>query len=199
MAAAGAVMVIDDQPRLRRALCALLEAAGFTAQGFASAQEFLDAGVAAPDMCLLVDIRMPGMSGLELQDELARRGLRMPVVMMSGRADVAAAVRAMKAGAVDLLEKPFTEETLIAALQRALASRPAPSSTHHDAAALADLSPREREVLHHLADGQPNKAVGRALNISPRTVEIHRANILKKLNVQCLADLIRIARAAGLA
>lgn len=197
MAAAGTVMVIDDQPSLRRSLCVLLEAMGLTSRGFASAQEFLDAGVSGPGMCLLVDIRMPGMSGLELQDELARRGQRIPVVMMSGQADVAAAVRAMKAGAVDLLEKPFTEEALIGAVRRALASRapdPAP-----DEWLVADLSPREQQVLRLLAAGQPNKAVGRSLNISPRTVEIHRANILKKLNAQCLADLIRIARSAGLA
>jgi two-component system response regulator FixJ len=151
----------------------------------------LDAG------CVIVDIRMPGMNGLALQQELARRDSHLPVVIVTGHGDVALAVHAMKAGAVDFIEKPYSEQELMRAVDTALVKLQ--DAREHEAAAssamarLALLTPRERDVLRLLVEGRPNKVIAHQLGISPRTVEIHRANVMDKLECRSLAEAVRIA------
>jgi len=194
------IIVIDDNDGVRRSLRALLESSNFAVADYASAKAFL-ADAACSD-CLIVDVRMPEMSGLELQEELVRRGSTIPVIVITGHADVTLAVHAMKAGAFDLIEKPFHDETLLDSIRRALATG---RLTRNDAteAKAADkkiglLTDREHQVLEHLVLGQSNKIVGHELGISPRTVEIHRARIQSKMNAGGLSDLVRIVRAAGI-
>lgn len=197
----GLVIVIDDHQGIRGALRALLESVGLRVRDYSTAAAFLAAGVPPPGAVLLVDINMPGMSGLELQQELVRRDLRLPLIVITGEADVARAVKAMKAGASDFLEKPFDDEALLASVRMALdqmshvqANR---AEAEQAAALIGRLTEREREVLHRLTLGESNKLVGHNLGISPRTVEIHRAHIQEKLSARSLSDLVRTARLAG--
>jgi two-component system response regulator FixJ len=179
----------------------MLLTSGHEVRGYDSGIAFLkDVGSAAPG-CILLDVRMPGMDGLEVQRALATRGVTMPVVVLTGHGDVPIAVQAMKAGAVEFLEKPFERAMLLHALDTAFAQR-----ERHDLAALsaqeailriAALTPRERDVLRGLADGLPNKTIAYDLGISPRTVEVHRANIMTKLEVHSFPAALRIAFAAG--
>lgn len=192
------IHVVDDDPAVRNSLRALLVAHRFEVAASATAQEFLDSLDPAVPACLLLDLRMPGMSGLELQALLKERGIAIPVIVLTGHGDVPVAVRAMKAGALDFIEKPASEEQLLAAIEQAaqvLSDRP-PASLPPDEAArrLARLTARERQVLDHLVLGQTNKAIADELGISQRTVEIHRARIREKLEARGLADLIRMVR-----
>jgi len=200
MTAKSTIVVIDDNDGVRRSLRALLESSNFAVADYASATAFLAGGPHGD--CLIVDVRMPQMSGLELQEELVRRGSTVPVIVVTGFADVPLAVRAMKAGAFDLIEKPFDEDALLDCIGRALVSG---LETRNNAAEakVADekiglLTGREHEVLEHLVLGQSNKIVGHELGISPRTVEIHRARIQAKMNAGGLSELVRIVRAAGI-
>ena len=199
----GVVHVVDDDEAVRRSVGQLLHAFGYATHTYASAEAFLSACGRADPGCVIVDIRMPGMDGLALQEELRRRRLHMPVVVISAHADVPLAVRAMKAGAIDLIEKPFSEEALLRAVRDALTRRASDAerlAAGQEAAALvARLTKREREVLGQLVEGWPNKVIAHVLNISPRTVEIHRANVMDKLRCRNLADAVRIALAAGAA
>jgi two-component system response regulator FixJ len=201
--AAGPVIVLDDQKSIRDSLRALLESADLRVLDYATATAFLAAGPPEPGACLLLDIRMPGMTGLELQEELVRRNTALPLIIMTGHADVALAVKAMKAGAMDFLEKPFDDEWLLAGVRRALAAgrRKTDDTTVARAARerIALLTPREREVMGRLEMGESNKLIAFALGISPRTVEIYRANVHDKLGARGLADVVRTVRAAGLA
>ena len=195
----GLIIVIDDHDGVRLSLRALLESAGLQVQDFADAAAFLSA-MPPNSACLVVDVRMPGMSGLELQEELVRRGLRLPLIIGTGHADVGLAVKAMKAGALDFLEKPYDEQDLLASVQRAIAQRAVTqvnfAGAVDAAAAIASLTERERDVLDRLTLGESNKQAAHHLGISPRTVEIHRARVLEKLKASSLSDLVRIAHQA---
>jgi two-component system response regulator FixJ len=197
----GLVIIIDDHAAIRDSLRALLESTGLQVRDYSTALAFLEAGAPPPGACLVVDINMPGMSGLELQEELVRRALKLPLILMTGEAEVALAVRAMKAGALDFLEKPFDDDALLESVRQGLAE----ASRNHandpearDAAArIASLTERELAVLHRLTLGESNKQAAHSLGISPRTVEIHRAHLQEKLKARGLADLVRTARLAG--
>jgi two-component system, LuxR family, response regulator FixJ len=192
----GVVHVIDDDAAMRDSLAFLLDSAGLRARVFASAPEFLDQLAALERGCILTDVRMPEMSGLQLIDELKARGVAWPVVVMTGHADVPLAIQAMKAGVLDFIEKPFDDEALLAILQMALskaemqARRSAEIETIR--AKLATLSPRERDVLEGLVAGHPNKVIAYDLGISPRTVEIYRANVMTKMDAGSLSELVRM-------
>jgi two-component system response regulator FixJ len=195
------VFIVDDDEAVRESLAALLESNGFSTQTFPSALHFLarcDRGV---NGCLLADVRMPEMDGLELQEKIAAEFPNLAVIIITGHGDVPIAVRAMKAGAVDFIEKPFEEETIVGTVKRGLEQ--AAQTRHHGAEAgaatsrLELLTPREREVLDGLVAGLPNKTIGYDLGISARTVEIHRARVMEKMQVRSLSALVRQALAAG--
>lgn len=198
------VHVIDDDDAVRDSLLFLLESADLEARGYASALRFLEAApsLAGTPGCIVTDVRMPEMDGLTLQEEVRQRGLGLPVIVITGHGDVPIAVSAMKAGAVDFLEKPFEDEALLDAVERALhGSQPAAAaSVPFDpalAARLETLTEREREVLDGIVAGHANKVIARDLGISPRTVEVHRARVMEKMQAQSVADLVRMAIAAG--
>ncbi len=194
------VFVVDDHDRVRGSIRALLESAGHRVEDFASALDFLDRARPEPGDCIVADVRMPHMSGLELQEELARRAMRVAVIIVTGHADVPLAVKAVKAGASDLIEKPFDDEVLLGAVARALENgrqaKEQAASAREAEALIALLTEREQEIFHQLATGRSNKLVAHALGISPRTVEVHRSRIQDKMRIASLADLVRIARAA---
>jgi len=202
MTAAASVFVVDDDDAVRDSVAALLEAKGYAVATYASAEEFLDAYRPERFGCALFDVRMPGIDGVTLLERLKATGATLPVIMVTGHADVPLAVRAMKAGASDFVEKPYTNQGLLDAVGRALES--ARQSSFGDvvptesAARIAALTPRERDVLEGLLAGRPNKIVAHELDISPRTVEIHRANLMKKMQAGSLSHLVRMALAAGL-
>jgi two-component system, LuxR family, response regulator FixJ len=201
MNADGTIHVVDDDEAIRDSLSVLLGAAGFEVAAYPSAEAFLAATTQGPG-CVLIDVRMPGMGGLELQEELARRGRRIPVILMTGHADVPIAVKAMKAGAVDFVEKPFDEQVMLGAIRRAfslgLEAARAEAQGNEIGNRLAHLTPREREVLEALVAGKPNKIIAYDLSISPRTVEIHRARVMEKMEARTLSDLVRMAISVGL-
>ena len=196
MAAGPTIHIVDDDASIRRSLQELLHSAGFGSAVYETALGFLDAAPSLEDGCLLLDLRMPGIDGLELQALLNRLGFRLPIVVMTGHGDVATAVQAMKAGAVDFIEKPCDDERLLGAIKQALTIS-APAARNREAAAaaqrIATLSGRERQVLDALAVGHPNKVVAFDLGISVRTVEVHRARMLERLGVRSLAEAIRLA------
>lgn len=196
------VHVVDDEPAIRDSLAMLLRSVGLATRTFPSAGAFLEAFGPQTDGCLVADVRMPGMSGLELQEALAARGSTLPVIIITGHGDVAMAVRAMKAGAADFIEKPFNEQLLLDAVHRALASR-RPSAAQGPGRAelearVATLTPREREVMLLVAEGRANKVVATRLGLSTRTVEVHRAKVMEKMQARSLAELVRMAIACGL-
>lgn len=189
--------IIDDDAGVRDSLAMLFRSVGLASRLFADAREFLDALPVEAASCLVLDVRMPGTSGLELLEELRRRGLAFPAVIMTGHADVPMAVRAMKSGAVDFLEKPFNNQMMIDAVQRALSQAPAPGpgSPADLAARYASLTPREREVMAHVVEGHANKVIGIELGLSQRTVELHRARVMEKMEARSLPALVRMALA----
>ena len=195
------VYVVDDDEAVRDSLSMLLESKAYAVRSFGSAPEFLAAAPSLPVGCLIADIRMPEMDGLELQQHLIDRSLQFPLIVITGHGDVPLAVRAMKAGAVDFIEKPFASEAILNSLDTALARLSIPSEQDPTAVAaatkLALLSPREREVLEGLLAGLPNKTIAYDLAISPRTVEIHRARVMDKMGARSLSELVRLALAAG--
>lgn len=196
------VHVVDDEEPVRRSIAFLLKSAGYAVRLWESGLGFLDEAKTAEPGCILLDIRMPEMDGLEVQEKLAEMGLGMPIIVLTGHGDISQAVRAMRAGAVDFLEKPFDRDKLLDAITVAfgqLRDAAAQSEQLRDARAQIDaLTTREREVLSGLACGYPNKTIAYDLDISPRTVEVHRANLMTKLGVGTFADALRIAFAAGL-
>ncbi len=195
------VYLVDDEEAIRRATAFMLRSAGMHVESYESGDDFLRAARSLDPGCVLLDIRMPGTDGLDVQDALAAQGITMPVIIMTGHGDISAAVRAMKAGAIDFLEKPFEKAVLLAAIERAAALLEQSDLRHIRAAEaqarLNILTPREREVLDGLIDGLPNKTIAFDLGISPRTVEIHRANLMAKLGVKSLSEALRIAFMAG--
>jgi FixJ family two-component response regulator len=188
------VYLVDDNDAFRESTAWLLETAGYQVQAFASGAEFLDAHAGAPHPgahCLVSDIRMPQMSGLQLQEELNRRGARLPLVFVTAHGDVPLAVEAMRKGASNFLEKPFSDEALIEAVEVALAA--ARSAGGAEAELLARLSPREKQVLDLVVASKPNKIIADILGISIKTVELHRANMMHKLGVRSLPELMKVA------
>ena len=190
------VHLIDDDADVRRALAFLLGTSGLTVRIYESASEFLEQDLQTLTGCVVTDVRMPGIDGLELLKRLAAQGIRLPAVVMTGHADVPLAVEAMKAGAVDFIEKPFADEVLLAAIRTAVErgsrAEQAGGDTARVRAALASLSPREREVLDGLLAGHPNKTIAYDLGLSPRTVEVHRANVMTKMGASSLSELVRM-------
>jgi two-component system, LuxR family, response regulator FixJ len=191
------VFVIDDDAAVRKGLTFLLRAAGYTVEAFPSALSFLEAYDPQQGGCLLLDVQMPRMSGVELQQQLNARGWRIPVIFITGHGTVALAVAAIKAGAFDFIEKPLREEGLLECIERALNWNETAREERLEIAQLqaraALLTEREREVLGLVAAGEPNKVIARHLGISFRTVELHRAHIIEKLQARSLSDLIRMA------
>jgi two-component system response regulator FixJ len=192
----GSVFIVDDDALVRRSLQATLSLAGFNVVQFASAQQFLAQTTPDQSGCVLADVRMPGMDGLTLQEELFKRHSSMSVIIITGHADVPLAVRAMKAGALDVLEKPFSNEKLIARVNSALAiaSDKATEASFRDRLSqkLQMLSDRERDVLKLVVEGYSNREIAQALAISQRTVDIHRARVMEKLEAGSLAELVRM-------
>jgi two-component system response regulator FixJ len=197
------ILIVDDDNDVRDSLRALLESAGFFVRDFDSAKKVLADADLRQGACLIADIRMPDMDGLELQEELRRRGIGLPVIIVTGHGDVPLAVRAMKAGALDFIEKPFDGDQMMESIKRAIAhSSGSRSQTALAEAArdrIAGLTARERQVLEHLVVGRANKVIAYELDISPRTVEIHRAHLMEKMQAKSLSELIRLALAGGVA
>ena len=191
------VFIVDDDAAVRRFLSGLIESVELRVKAYASAQEFLDSYEAGQPGCLVLDVRMPGMSGLELQRELADRAIDLPVIILTGHGNVQLAVHAMKAGAVDFVEKPFDNELLLDRIQRAVAESLRADDERIKCDEIAErkrrLTPRERQVLDLVVAGETNKGVARHLDISERTVEIHRANAMRKMRAKSLADLVKMA------
>lgn len=196
------VHIVDDEDSIRRAVSFMLKTSGYQVETWSSGETFLKKVRQADQGCILLDVRMPEIDGLEVQRTLAERGVTMPIVIMTGHGDISIAIRAMKAGAVDFLEKPFEKAALTAAIeesfQRIVSATDASARAADAETILAALTPRERDVLEGLAKGFPNKTIAYDLGISPRTVEVHRANLMIKLDVRSLSDALRLAFAAGL-
>ena len=194
------VHVVDDEEAVRKSLAFLLTMSGFTVRIHESATGFLAVAPTIRNSCLITDLRMPDMSGVELLRRLKSADLHIPSIVITGHGDVPMAVEAMKAGALDFIEKPFHKAVLLGAIEQGFArlnhSTANREQAHEAAVKLQLLTPREREVLDGLAKGLPNKSIGYDLNISPRTVEIHRANLMSKLGVKSLSEALRIAFAA---
>lgn len=190
------VHVVDDDEAVRLSLSFLLESAGFRVETHQSAVAFLDRTGISPQGCVLTDVRMPEMDGLTLQQKLGERGIALPVIVMTGHGDIPIAVQALKAGAVDFLEKPFDDELLIGAIRTALERNARDQGRQSEVATLssrlAALTPREQEVLAALVKGDPNKTIAYDLGISARTVEVHRARVMEKMQARNLSDLVRM-------
>jgi two-component system response regulator FixJ len=197
------VYVVDDDDAMRSSLKWLIESVGLRVETFGSADEFLSCYYPGRTGCLLLDVRMPGMSGLDLQEYLANRHIQLPVIIITGHGDVPMAVRAMKAGALDFIEKPFNDEALLDAIRRALAlaveQRTVQARQADIATRLALLTPREHEVMEMVADGRSNKEIANALGVSAKTVEAHRARVMEKTGARSLAELVRMVLTANLA
>ena len=195
------VFIVDDDAAMRDALHTLLNSVGMKTALYASADEFLAAYRPAQPGCLVLDVRMPGMNGLELQERLAEIGLDLPIIIITGHGDIPMAVQAMRAGAVDFLEKPFREQDLLHRLRQAIErdarSRRERSDKAGVARRLASLTSREREVLDLVVAGKHNKAIASELAISHKTVEFHRAKIMEKMEADSVAALVGMVLAAG--
>jgi FixJ family two-component response regulator len=193
------VHVVDDDPSVRDALASLLRAVSLDVECFASAEEFLSRGPADRTSCLVLDVRLPGRSGLNIQDELARAGIRTPIIFITGHGDIPMTVRAMKAGAVEFLTKPFRDQDLLDAVQAALRQDRARRDAERSQAELRDryatLTPREREVMALVADGLMNKQIADRIGIAEITVKIHRGQVTRKMGARSLAELVKMAQA----
>ncbi len=199
---AAVVYVVDDDQRMLDSTVWLLESVGLKARPFTSGREFLDAGPNAAHACVLLDVRMPGLGGLAVQEEMRRRGIELPVIFVSGHADVPIVIRAFKAGAVDFIEKPYNEQLLLDSVQQALSSRERQQASRSGqgelAQRLAALTPRERDVFLPLVRGYTSREVAEQLNISVKTVDLYRARVMKRMQAGTLPDLVGMAIAAGL-
>jgi RNA polymerase sigma factor (sigma-70 family) len=196
------VFIVDDDPSVRRVLGQLFRCEGLPSASFSSAQQFLEDVDADRPGCLLLDVRMPGASGLELQDTLLERGMRLPIIFMTAYADVPMSVRAMKAGAVDFVEKPFNEQQLLEAVHRGLErdrqAREAARARHRAEQRIRSLTPRERQVLALVVAGRTNREIADEWGISEKTVKVHRGRVMEKTRVNTLPELVLLAQAAGI-
>jgi two-component system response regulator FixJ len=199
----GIVYVIDDDESARHSLEFLLDVAGVRVRSFSSADAFLKAAPPLAGACVVTDVRMPGLNGIELAEELKRRGATTPVVVITGHADVPLAIQAMKAGVADFIEKPFDDAVMLAAIHNALARQAGHDGAAAERQAVLDridsLSPREREVMDGLVAGKANKLIAFDLDISARTVEVYRANLMMKMQARTLSDLVRMATIVSVA
>lgn len=197
MQAEPTVFVVDDEEGVRKSLKLLIHSVNLPAEVFSSAQEFLDAYQTHRPGCLVLDIRMPQMSGLDLQDEMNRRGITLPVIFMTGHGDVPSAVRAMKRGAFDFIEKPFRDQVMHDCIYQAFKHdakvRSEQAHVEHARRLYESLTDRERTVMGMVASGKANKVIAMDLGVTQKTVEFHRANVMHKLQVQSLADLVQLA------
>jgi FixJ family two-component response regulator len=196
------IHVVDDDPSFRTAVTRLLRAVKYEVRGYASAAEFLNSDLCAEPGCILLDLRMPGTSGLDLQESVEPMEERLPIIFLTGHGDIPASVRAMKAGAVDFLTKPVQREALLGAIQNALAvdarDRAARTVLRELQSLYENLTPREREVLVHVVSGKLNKQIAFDLGTAERTIKAHRASIMEKLRVQSVAELVRLAQELGI-
>jgi two-component system, LuxR family, response regulator FixJ len=196
------VHVIDDDDAVRDSLAFLLKSAAFQVATYDSAASFLEAAAQGVSGCIVTDVRMPGMSGIDLLRQLQSQKSTLPVIVVTGHGDVQLAVEAMKAGAVDFLEKPFNDDRVLEAVRSALTKQPVVAGRTPEEIAISEriesLSQRERQVLTGLVAGQPNKTIAFELGISPRTVEVYRANVMTKMQAGSLSELVRMALIAGL-
>lgn len=196
------VYVVDDDPGMLESTQWLLESVGLHVQAYSDGRRFLDALDAPDGGCVILDVRMPGLGGLNVQEEMQKRGVGLPIIFVSGHADVPIVVRAFKSGAFDFLEKPFNEQLLLDSVQQALAQhretdRPQYSSAGSEAL-LDDLTPRERDVFLPLAQGYSSREIAEMLDVSVKTIDLYRARVMKRLNAERLPDVTGIAIAAGL-
>jgi len=202
MSVKSVIHIVDDEDAVRTSLATLLEIHGFSTRVYESGSEFLNMIDPAATGCALIDLKMPGLDGIGLLRKMAESNIRVPVVMMTGFGEVATAVKAMKAGAADFLEKPLDEAELLTILNRLVSSSQASAELDRQReqgqARFGRLTDRERDVFNRLAMGKTNKGIALDLGISPRTVEIHRARIMEKLEASTLSDIIRLALALGL-
>jgi FixJ family two-component response regulator len=202
-ALSATVFLIDDDASVRRALARLIKSAGYQVLTFASASEFLDGNAACDGpACLVLDMRMPGLTGLDLQGELQKRGAIFPIIFITGHGDIPMSVKAMKAGAVDFLPKPVDDKVLLEAIKQALAravrERAQLKETQNIQKRLDTLTPREREVLEHVIAGQLNKQIAFDLGTVERTIKVHRARVMDKMQVGSVAELVRMAEKIGI-
>lgn len=196
------VYVIDDDQSIREALRSLLSTVGLEVHAFASTREFLEAKRADAPSCLVLDVRLPGVSGLDFQSELTKAGINFPIIFISGHGDIPMTVRAIKAGAIEFLTKPFREQELLDAVQNGIQQ----DQLRREQAAgmaglnerLSSLTAREREVMAHVVTGRMNKQIAGDLNLSEITVKVHRGNVMHKMGAKSLADLVRMADKLGL-
>lgn len=190
------IFVVDDEADIRDSLRLLMRSVGLKTETFASAQEFLGAYDPGRPGCLILDVRMPGMSGPELQEKLRKNEINIPIIIITGHGDVPTAVRTMKAGAIDVIEKPFSDQLLLDRVQQALerdaTDRKERAERERIAARLARLTPREREVMEGIVDGKLNKVIAADLGLSTRTVEIHRSRIMEKMQVRSVSNLVQM-------
>ena len=196
------VFVVDDDQAMRNSLKWLIESVGMKVETFASADEFIHNYYPGRAGCLLLDVRMPGMSGLELQEHFLEHQINIPIIIITGHGDVPMAVRAMKSGAVDFIEKPFNDELLLESIRTALnydhQLRTAQSERAEIAARLAQLTPREHEVMEMVTEGRANKEIANKLGVSAKTVEAHRARVMEKMEARSLAELVKMAVTANI-
>jgi len=195
------VVIVDDDPAVRESLDSLIRSVGLATRLFGAPAELLQGALPDVPGCIILDVRLPGISGLDFQDQLARQGIALPIVFMTGHGDIPMTVRAMKAGAVDFLSKPFRDQEMLdavtAAIERDRQRRSATAALDGQLSAYATLTAREREVMTHVVAGLMNKQVAGVLGLSEITVKIHRGNVMRKMGVRTLADLVRTAEALG--
>jgi FixJ family two-component response regulator len=196
------VFIVDDDPSVRKSIARLISSVGLAVQDFPSAQEFLDSPMYEGPSCLVLDIRMPGLSGLDLQEELKNQQRIVPIIFITGHGDVPMSVRAMKAGAADFLEKPFNDQELIDAIHKALAKDQQTKIEQRKVSELkervASLTPRENEIFGLVVRGLLNKQIAFDLDMSEKTVKVHRARVMKKMSADSLTQLVRMAQELGM-
>jgi FixJ family two-component response regulator len=202
MSSEPTVFLVDDEPSVLKAIARLLRSSGFNVQAFRSPEEFLSDYDPNTSGCLVLDVAMPGLNGLDLQELLSSKAIDLPIIFLSARGDIPMSVQAMKRGAVDFLEKPANDEELLKAIEAGINRDAASRQERVDRLAilqrLATLTPREKEVLAHIISGKPNKQVAADLGIVEKTIKVHRARVMTKMDAQSLADLVRIAERAGI-
>jgi RNA polymerase sigma factor (sigma-70 family) len=196
------VFVVDDDASVRQALRRLLKSAGFQVRTFAAAEEFLEQSVSDATGCIVLDVQMPGLGGLDLQRRLAEKNASLPIVFLTGHGDIPMAVRAIRAGAVDFLAKPFDASHLLTSIRKAIAMHAKVRQTEAEVADIRQraesLSPREREVMTLVVDGMANKETGSRLGVTEKTVKVHRARVMRKMQADSLAELVRLAEKVGI-
>ena len=202
MSDAPLVLVVDDDPSVRKALTRLLKSLGMRTETFSSPAEFLQYEQPEGPSCLVLDVELPGIDGLELQRKLSQSEFPLPIVFITGHGDIPMSVRAIKCGAVDFLPKPFNDEDLLTAVRQALSQAERQLAARSDVSVIRErlesLSPREREVLAHVVSGELNKQIGRRLGVTEKTIKVHRGQVMRKMEAESLADLVRMAQKVGI-